>query len=373
MAIVSTATTLGALPCSADQEPQTFSSQVSLVTVDVVVTDGHGRPVSGLVASDFRVTEEGRPQSIVTFRAIGSSLTSSERRPAESDTTSTGLSAPTFHDSAAGGATFVIVFDDLHLQPLQTKAAVSAIEGFVANRVVSSDTLVLVAPDAGVHVVSRDGTDRLGLLAVLRRLEGRKIVDPCQRLTEFEAMRSALGSDDVTTRRPSRFRENTACPGGSSMDAAAIHRESQHRDKVALDALTAVLQTLDDTGGKRSVLLVSGGFIEDPTLQEATRSLLRNALRLQAVLYFIDVRGLVGFFETEKTGGAVSLAEESAGAERLAQDTGGFSIHDTNGVAGGMDRIAGEGRAYYLIGYSPGDSAKGTGFRRIKVRVESLA
>lgn len=117
-------------------------------------------------------------------------------------------------------------------------------------------------------------------------------------------------------------------------------------------------------------MLVSGGFIEDPTLRDTTRRLLRDSLRQQAVLYFINVRGLVGFFETETMGGGVSLAEESAGADRLAHDTGGFSIQDSNGLAGGMDRIARKGRAYYLIGYSPSDPSMRTGFRRIKVAVD---
>jgi Ca-activated chloride channel family protein len=46
-----------------------FSSGVSLVEVYATVTDRQGQPVAGLTAADFRVTEEGTPQTITAFAA----------------------------------------------------------------------------------------------------------------------------------------------------------------------------------------------------------------------------------------------------------------------------------------------------------------
>ena len=48
----------------------TFSSKIDLVTVDVVVQDGKGRPVRGLTAADFTLLEDGKPQAIATFEGI---------------------------------------------------------------------------------------------------------------------------------------------------------------------------------------------------------------------------------------------------------------------------------------------------------------
>jgi VWFA-related protein len=45
----------------------TIKSQVRLVLVDVVVTQGKGEPVVGLHREDFRVSEDGRPQTISFF------------------------------------------------------------------------------------------------------------------------------------------------------------------------------------------------------------------------------------------------------------------------------------------------------------------
>jgi Ca-activated chloride channel family protein len=46
-----------------------FTSGVNLVEVYATVTDRLGEPVTGLTAADFRVAEEGTPQSITAFAA----------------------------------------------------------------------------------------------------------------------------------------------------------------------------------------------------------------------------------------------------------------------------------------------------------------
>jgi Ca-activated chloride channel family protein len=44
-----------------------FTSNVNLVEVYATVTDSGGRPITGLTAADFQVSEDGRPQAITTF------------------------------------------------------------------------------------------------------------------------------------------------------------------------------------------------------------------------------------------------------------------------------------------------------------------
>lgn len=45
----------------------TFKTGTRLVTLDIVVTNGKGDPISGLKQEGFEVLENGRPQSIATF------------------------------------------------------------------------------------------------------------------------------------------------------------------------------------------------------------------------------------------------------------------------------------------------------------------
>jgi VWFA-related protein len=53
----------------------------------------------------------------------------------------------------------------------------------------------------------------------------------------------------------------------------------------------------------------------------------------------------------------------------LAEGTGGFLIHDSNDLLGGMERIAKEQDEYYIVGYTPPDSKDGS-CHTIKVKVD---
>jgi Ca-activated chloride channel family protein len=60
-----------ALPAQ-EQEPFTVKVDVALVTVDVVVTDATGRPVTTLTKDDFEVYEDGKLQEIRSFEPVDS-------------------------------------------------------------------------------------------------------------------------------------------------------------------------------------------------------------------------------------------------------------------------------------------------------------
>ena len=51
---------------NSDQTP-IFRANARAVLVDVVVTDSHGNPVPGLRQQDFKLTENGKPESVVFF------------------------------------------------------------------------------------------------------------------------------------------------------------------------------------------------------------------------------------------------------------------------------------------------------------------
>lgn len=52
------------------QSPSVFRTGVDLVQIDVVVLDDNRRPVTGLTAADFTITEEGQPREIQAFAPI---------------------------------------------------------------------------------------------------------------------------------------------------------------------------------------------------------------------------------------------------------------------------------------------------------------
>jgi len=53
-----------AAPPPAAQEPTVFRSETRLVVQQVTVKDKSGKPITGLAAKDFAVTENGNPQTV---------------------------------------------------------------------------------------------------------------------------------------------------------------------------------------------------------------------------------------------------------------------------------------------------------------------
>jgi Ca-activated chloride channel family protein len=62
---------LAAAPAVAAQAPAVFSAETSLVNVAVTVEDANGRPIEGLTARDFVVSEDGRRQKIEMCARMG--------------------------------------------------------------------------------------------------------------------------------------------------------------------------------------------------------------------------------------------------------------------------------------------------------------
>ncbi len=59
-----------------------------------------------------------------------------------------------------------------------------------------------------------------------------------------------------------------------------------------------------------------------------------------------------------------------SGLGDLADQTGGFLIHDTNDLKGRMGRIGEDLRNYYLVNYTPKDQSSDGSFRKIEVKVK---
>ncbi len=71
LSVVSLAVGLAAASHAAQQSVPVFASETALVNVAVTVEDQHGKPIDGLTARDFVVTEDGRPQRLDVCARMG--------------------------------------------------------------------------------------------------------------------------------------------------------------------------------------------------------------------------------------------------------------------------------------------------------------
>jgi VWFA-related protein len=384
----------------AQAPPSTFPSGVEQVTVDVVVTDGRGRPVADLTRESLEVQEDGVRQAIASFDvfqvpAAPPDATPSGEAPAPPSPPRVSVNAS---GAAQGGRTFVIVFDDVHLRARTAQQAKAAVAEFLRKETREGDRVSLVASSGTVWWTARMAAGREELLALLKRLEGRLLPETRRDwLSDYEAMRIHVFRDNMILNRVQRRFETYGIPTmtGQSQHtrdmmavedpvitsrAAEVYYEAAARNHLTLGALERAVSGLAPVRGRKSVVLVSEGFVYDTQLAEFKR-ILDATRRVNAVIYFVNSRGLEGLpdaltaeyrtvLPAEDLGFAFAQTMETTeGSEGLASDSGGFTVRNSNDLAGGLKRIADETRVYYLIGYNPTNTARDGAFRKIAVKV----
>ena len=390
-------------PSAGAQEPipEIAGGEIEQVTVDVVVLDKKGNPVTGLTQADFAVLDEGDPQEITSFELIdrqpGASPPETEAAPRIVTNLEVAIERP--------GRTFVILFDDIHIQPLNAQPAKAAVVAFLDRGVVEGDRATLVATSGNAWWSTRMMRGRDDLMAVLQRLEGMRLLDPpTERITDYEAIQIVEYRNTLVARRVQYRLEKYGTALQQSMDpqnreeaveffqrgivdpfveslASRTYLRAKDRLRKGLQAIERVVESLAEGRDKKALLLVSDGFAEDPT-QPALKRVIEAARRVNATLYFIDSGGLRALSQgytaefgtmldqRDRMAAIADLSMEAEGSNALALDTGGFSIRDTNAFDEGAVRIGRESQSYYLLGYIPDGIPRDGRFRKIKVKVD---
>ena len=391
---------------AATPKQPTFPAEVELVTVDAAVTDRSGRPIRGLSASNFTVLEDGRPQTISSFEAI--EVPDSPRGPGDEPRERPSVSTNARDTTRTTGRTFVVVFDNRNLTLTDAHRGKGAIAQFLEKGAREGDRVMLVATEGDAWWSTRMEEGRPELVSLLKRLEGRLTPDLSpERITPWEAMRIHVYRDqEVAWRVLQRLERYNAVPADLtgrtqrqyvldnpflSQRASQVYLDSVNRNRATLELLRRILVSLDGSRGRKALLLVSGGFVYDTALAEFKR-VPEAARRSNVVMYFLDARGLegmpvemtaqfgvapevrdlgIGGFGGEYFGGTMLAGElASEGAQTLAAESGGFTIKNTNDLGGGINRIAAESQAYYLLGYKPTNPLRDGRFRKIEVKLE---
>ena len=374
------------------------------MTVDVVVMDKHGEPVRDLAASDFAISEEGRPQTVQFFQPVVTTGTplragqSVERRYGYS----TNVGA-----QARPERSFVIFFDDVHLTHEQGERGKTAIKRFLEQETEAGDLVSLVAPARALRWHARLPDGRAELIKVLATLHGSVPPEIAQeRISDYEAYRIHVMQDEQMAERVARRFSNYHVFGREQVNtqrdegprperkggtaglieplvqirAAEAYTRSAARNRATLGALTSIIESMASVRGRKSVILMSPGFILDQELV-LFRKVEDAARRANIAMYLVDARGLEAqsvfglaefgpALDTRDVGAANAvLALDAEGAVALAESSGGFAVQNNNDLTAGLRRIGRESRVYYLLGYMPSEVRADGKFRRITVRV----
>lgn len=374
--------------------------EVSIVNVDVVVTDGAGKRVRGLTANDFEIYEDGKLQPVSHFAEYRSeeprnsgflspeAAATLEEKPAES-----------VSSQPSQRRTLVIFIEIFKLPSFRVSPFIASIKNLVRNTIRSGDTVSVVTFDRGALLrlsstadvaaverqldeIARECTgpvrDRIGVVA-------RQANDEREFNAAVEARAAALGM--VTLTNP-------------TSDEVAVHTARIHaiEARVEMNRRVATINTLlsgmAGIEGRKVLLLASNrlgeyigaefyygaGLTESiiPPVERAeidnraaVRSIIANANASDVTIYPVFPTGL-DYTPSDPNVPDVSravLMNEMTMLNEIAEKTGGVTSYGTSNTADLMPQLAADMSSYYSLAYRA-SARRDDSARKISVRMK---
>lgn len=358
-----------------DKPAATLHAQSRLVLVDVVVRH-HRESVKGLIASDFILLEDGKPQRIAFFEAHNAPQVGINH-PADPSI------PPDYFTNVAAetpSSVNIILFDTLNTpakdQPYARKQMIQFLKTLPPGYRVA-----LFELGARLRMLTGFSQTSEGLVAA-----ANKLVPQISPLLETDEDILQEQRQIAKTKTPYNGDSVAAMQQFVSATSAAI---AQNRVRLTLLGLNALTGAMSGFHGRKNVIWlseyfpVSFGLMTDngrfsdvrsyDDLMRGTASMLSSS---QVVLYPIDVRGLTsGFLGNASLEGAAAdnvsairdIEARHLGMDDIAEQTGGHAYYNTNDLKFAMQRSLESGSDYYTLAYVPPNGTDSK-YHRIDVR-----
>ena len=415
------------------QQPPTpaFTTQVTLVPLDVRVLDRHGKPVTDLEQKDFTIVENDVPQAIGHFsrQTFVPETPESGASPALQRATAVALTAQTQR------IFLVVLGRGRHQQP---SAALDALAHFIRAQLLPQDQVAVLAFNRATDFT----TDHATIAQVVDRFTRQNDAIEAELKAHFSGLQAALGSrqipestqnkiDDVfrgpnmtnvrtvpaRTDDPARaagdmrraadtlqnaevVRDGPASLAGGSSSVAGGMPEDRNAEFLGttfeqfiartsqsmgdIDSIFSGIDYLRRFAGEKHLVFVTETGVFLPSL-EHDRSIAAHASDARVVIDNIYTGGVVGpaspldlgpdrGFRTRPPppvatpAQTVNQTSDVSALRTLSELTGGQTVAFQSGTAF-FDRIDRTTRFGYSLGYYPTNATWDGGYRRVSVKV----
>lgn len=358
------------VPLVSQQPPaQIFRSSIRVVPISVVVTDRNGKPVEGLTAADFTITEDGVEHPLALFSVESRTATPALQTPPSPGVFSNRLEGP------AVGAVTVILFDRFNTSDVDQRRAHGHLVRFLKNLRAEDRVGLYVLDPGALHVLHDFSQDTASLLRALDRAVGPTsgaLATADVRLPQADAYGGGESNPALT--------EFLARSDASLKAMQAFYEEIRAVDTTA--ALETIARHLAGVRGRKNVIWISGGFplmIDDGIIpKNMSREVLRATRALShsdIAIYPVDARGVLDPFVT-RPGEKVPVMRSLEDTRRMldaslmiAEQTGGRAFYSTNDLGTAIGRATGDSDLTYVLGYVPVNDRWDGRFRRVRVSV----
>jgi VWFA-related protein len=361
---------------SLSQSPA-IKSEVRIVLIDVVVTQGKGDPVGGLHKEDLRVTEDGSPQTISFFEEHTGGTVSPVALPPTPPDVYTNYPRIKTTDSIN-----VLLLDSLNTQ--------ASDQTYVRPQMVKYLQAALAAPTGARVAIFTLGSK-------LRMARGFT-ADSAELLASLTAPKSGTEAKfESQLASPARkAADQRACDGIKAPIGIAACREflaeeesgrSGDRVVMTLQAFQALARYLAQFPGRKNVMWFAGSFPLSFFPEANPRGVYRKQYRGeiqqtanlltadQVAVYPISAAGLAPDTINAPDNYGVPVHDDYSDRsfnqitmETLARDTGGRPFYNTNDLSNAMTQAINSGSHYYTLTYTPTNMKMDGKYRRIELK-----
>lgn len=366
----------------------TFESGITVVSLPVYVTDSKGHSVTGLLAEDFVVEDNGRAVRVVGFREIDAAEPVEEvsELPPEArrqflllfDLSFTGVSGLMRSRRAAHD----FIRNGLGPSDLVSVATLSSTHGLTLLTGFTSDRVQLQRAVDTLGVLQRDrAADPLGLAYDLTEV-GAALVDS---LPEEGALSDQLRSIQIRYQRT---------------------QEIGYRQRVLtlIDSMAILAKALDSVQGRKQVVFLSNGFDDmvltgeqgrqaqtdseavargrlwevpsdsrfgDSLVRQQMTDMLRSFSSSDAVVHSVDLSGLTARGDPRSGQAEVLYRSGRESLSDMASLSGGRLFKDVNDVSVVFRELSEMSRRYYVLAFEPESEVRPGRFHKLKVKVKT--
>ena len=358
-----------------------FRAGINFVRVDVIVSDKNGANIGDLKMSDFEITEDGKPQTVESFKFIkldGGAAPGPDGPPRAIRTDADEESEAARDDVRL----FAVFLDDYHVRRLASMGVRDPLTKFIEAQLGPSDMIGLMYPLQSV-LNMRMTRNHQAIVQGIQRFVGRKY--DYTPMNDIEQQYANYPTETVE-----RIRNKVSL---SALKGLIVHMGTLKEGRKSLIVVSEgytymVPPGLRSPNSQMPGLgnLGGGGFDQQTEdrinfsatidMQQELREVYDEANRQNVSLYPVNPRGLAVF--------EFDLSEPSVGSDMdrqylnatmdtlrtLAENTDGRAIVNRNDLAAGMKQIIRDSSAYYLVGYSSTVAPSDGKFHEIKVRVK---
>jgi VWFA-related protein len=401
---------------------QTVRTTTAGVLIDVSVVDNKGQPVLDLTPADFEVSEDGKRQQLLSVTLVNGGVikpvgSSSPARTAAAAAQAEGLPAGAAAAPAPDTTPTItaILFDKLSpdAMPYAARAALASVATLVPPR----DHAGIFLADVSLRTFEPFTNDPARLGKAIERIAGTATLNLreetrragdlfLQKLDPNTSPTAGAESTGGTASLAERDRiiasmdlvEKKMFEMMWRMEMGFRQMLAEYDGQSSIAALRAVVDGLALSPGRKSILYFTENLVVTDRLKTRFEAIIGYANRANITFYPVDAAGLrvqskeaevarnvnlagaQGIGDAAREDGAWTkdlerqnqLVESrpSAVLGRLAKETGGFLIENTNNLGAGVARMQQERRTYYLLGYEPTNATMDGKFRRVTVKVK---